>query len=424
MLQCFDRVVQNLCFLGFRISGILWRVGICLTTPQRDIQGVSNMVSTTQTIPHANPAENWFEETYLWKIKVWLQFTGWLLYLSNFIAALLVFGLAAIGSWIGAAPIFLVWLPFGIACILVANLCFDIATVRFNLRPTEPIPSDRTDLDPFDLMRERVSCRSFQSRDLTPKHQAELLETVRLQSAPKKQLGFNTIRFEYLAAPLTVWPVVGGHEFLVAIAPIQYHRMSVIDIGRSLQKIVIHATRMGLSTCWIGPGADQRSIIKHLGERFDPAHDHVICVCAVGYASKFKPVALRGIKKVQRKRLPLEKLFSSDGMAHSRLNTSTAPFENYGRCYEVCQWSPSSYNGQTTRCVAVMNEGKLARFDFYAATASRYYAAVALGIWCANWEMGCEALDKRGHFAVAPQNTGADERTTKQPGCDVSWIVD
>ncbi|MCB0012296.1 MAG: hypothetical protein KDE34_10350, partial [Anaerolineales bacterium] len=40
------------------------------------------------------------------------------------------------------------------------------------------------------------------------------------------------------------------------------------------------------------------------------------------------------------------------------------------------------------------------RFDFYAATASRYYAAVALGIWCANWEMGCEALGITGRLDV------------------------
>jgi nitroreductase len=377
-----------------------------------------------QTPPPATPSENWFEDTFLWKIKVWLQFTGWLLYLANFVAVLVMLSIAAIGSWIGAAPILLVWVPLGIAIFLAANLCFDILTVRFNLRPTEPVPSDKTNLDPFDLMRARLSCRSFQSRDLTPEHLADLLETVRVQSAPEKQLGSNPIRFEYLAAPLTVWPVVGGHEFLVAIAPKQYHRMSVIDIGRSLQKVVIHATKMGLSTCWIGPGADQISLVKHLGDRFDPDNDHVICVCAVGYASKFKPLALRGMQKAQRKRLPLDVLLSTEGMPNSQLDTSTAPFDDYGRCFEVCQWSPSSYNGQTTRCTAVIEEGKLAHFDFNAATKSKYYAAVALGIWCANWEMGCEALNKRGHFAVAPQNTGADERTTKQPGCDVSWIVD
>jgi len=382
------------------------------------------MAIPTQTIPQVTPAENWFEETFLWKIKMWLSFTGWLLYLANSIAVLLMLTIAAIGSWIGVAPVVLVWLPLGIAVILAANLCFDIATVRFNLRPTERVPVARTDLDPFDLMRARVSCRSFQSRDLTPEHLTELLETVRVHSAPDMLLGTSTIRFEYIAAPLTVWPVVGGHEFLVAIAPAQYNRLSVIDIGRSLQKVVVHATKMGLSTCWIGPGADQKSIIKHLGGRFDATQDHVICVCAVGYASKFKPIALRGMQKAQRKRLPLDELFSSEATFPAALDTNIAPFDDYGRCYEVCQWSPSSYNGQTTRCLAVMNKGKLARFDFGAVTTSKYYAAVAIGIWCANWESGCQALGQKGHFAVGPQDTGSNDRKTKQLVCDVSWIVD
>ena len=125
------------------------------------------MTTTNRITPQTKPPENWFEELPIWKLMEWLQFTGWLLYISNIIAVLLMVGLAGIGSWIGVFPIFLYWLPLGIACILAAKLVFDIATVRFNIRPSEPVPAANTDLDPFELMRKRVSCRSFQSRDLT-----------------------------------------------------------------------------------------------------------------------------------------------------------------------------------------------------------------------------------------------------------------
>jgi nitroreductase len=50
--------------------------------------------------------------------------------------------------------------------------------------------------------------------------------------------------------------VAGAHELLVAVAPRDYDRVAVIDVGRSLQKVVTAATRAGISTCWIGPGAD------------------------------------------------------------------------------------------------------------------------------------------------------------------------
>ena len=41
-----------------------------------------------------------------------------------------------------------------------------------------------------------------------------------------------------------------------------------------------HATRMGLATCWIGPGADHKSIVAKMGSRFDEAGNAGRCDCA------------------------------------------------------------------------------------------------------------------------------------------------
>ena len=70
---------------------------------------------------------------------------------------------------------------------------------------------------------------------------------------------------------------------------------------------------------------------------------------------------------------------------------------------------------------------RLARFDFYTATASRYYAAVALGIWYTNWEMGCEILGIPGHYALlsAEERGMQDEKAIPQlPVYDLSWVLD
>jgi hypothetical protein len=61
-------------------------------------------------------------------------------------------------------------------------------------------------------------------------------------------------------------------------------------------------------------------------------------------------------------------------------------------------------------------KGALKSFDFYAATASQYYAPVALGIWAANWEMGCAALGLQGHFTVR-----TEEENEALPRYDLSW---
>jgi nitroreductase len=361
----------------------------------------------------------------LWDLKIRLQFTGWLQYLPNALLALVLGGVAVTGWLVGSFPALLFWTPLALASLLAVNLGFDLVTVKLGIHPAEHTPARRDSLGAFDLMRARVSCRSFQSRSLTPEHRSELMALVALQSEPAQQLGERPIRFEYVAAPLTVWPAVGAREFLVAIAPREYHRMAVIDVGRSLQKVVYHATRMGLATCWIGPGADHESILRHLGPRFDPERDHIICVCAVGYASKFKPAALRLIQRAQRNRLPIGQLFFSTADLCAPLDPEAPPFDAFGRCYEVCQWAPSSFNGQTTRCAAVVGErGRVTRFDFFATTDSHFYAPVALGIWLANWEMGCEAAGLPGHFEVLGPEERCATHAPEFPRYDISWARD
>jgi nitroreductase len=367
------------------------------------------------------------EGTLLWRLKLRLQFTGWLQYTINAVVALAFLLVAGIGWLIGIWPIVLFWTPLAIGLVLMANAAFDLVTVKYGVRPVEPLPKRRDGVDAFDLMRMRRACRSFQSRNLTASDRAELAESVRINSQPDRQLGSSPIRFEYIAAPLTVWPVVGAHEFLVAIAPRAYDRLAIIDVGRSLQKIVLQATRMGVATCWIGPGADHKSVIERLGNRFDAEKDHIVCVCAVGYASIFEPLFIRFMQLSQHRRLPLSKLFFADPLFREPLDIDKPPFKSFGRCYEVCRWSPSSYNSQTTRCAAVVEqrdgEDHLARFDFCAATTSRYYAAVALGIWCANWQTGCQALGKLGHFAMLTPDQRGVEEAPQLPRYDVSWVV-
>ncbi len=369
--------------------------------------------------------------TAVWWIKLRLQFTGWLQYIPPAILALAFFLIAGVTRFLGGIQVSNI-IGF-VGFFLLGLLIFDLVTVKFHLRPPERLPKRNEDLGTFDLMRARRSCRSFQTRKLTSADYDELMESVRLHSkAPG--IGKSPVRFEYVSAPLTVWPVVNATEFLVALAPKRYDRLAVIDVGRSLQKIVMDATRMGLGTCWIGPGADHASIMQQLGKRFDPKEDHIICVCAVGYPSWFIPFFLRIFNRQFRRRLPLSSLFFADLQFKEPLNLEVYPFNRFGRTYEICQWAPSSYNGQTTRCVAVTEknggsdkQAVLARFDFFAVTESRYYAAVAVGIWCANWEMGCEALGIHGHLAVVSIGEGGTqhEKNRRQlPRYDISWVLD
>jgi nitroreductase len=374
-------------------------------------------VTTAPSTPAAKPNEAWFEDTWWWKIKLRLQWSGWLQYIPNLVVAVVMLLLAVLGTLVGVFHWLFVGLPLVLAALLFINLLFDLATVRFGFHLVETEPKPRHNLGSFDLLRSRKSCRSFQKRNLSDAHRVALLEYARVQA--ENSIGPHPIRFEYLAAPLTVWPVVNATEFLVAIAERDYHELAVVDIGRSLQNVVLDATRLGLATCWIGPGADPSSIAKHLGARFNPARDHVICVCAVGYASRYKPLMLRLMQRSQKQRHALKELFFRGIDCTDSLNPSTKPFSEFGRCFEGCQWSPSSYNAQPTRAAAVVEDGRIVRMDFCAATKSRYYAMVALGIWLANWEHGCRALGIDGHFERVTKD---DTRRPDLPRYVISWL--
>jgi hypothetical protein len=357
----------------------------------------------------------------IWRTKLRLQFTGWLQYVPPLVVTLVIFLIAGIVHLLGGMQV-----AKGLAYVgylLLAVELFDLITVKFRIRPPERLPKRKDELDLFDLMRSRRSCRSFQTRKLTQADSNELMESVRKHSI-ETRIGKSPVRFEYVSEHLTVWPTVNASEFLVAIAPLEYDRLAVMDVGRILQKIVMDATRMGLGTCWIGPGADHKSIMNHLGDRFDPKKDHIICVCAIGYKSSFIPIFIRAFNAQFYRRRPLDALFFGDPQMKEPLNVDAYPFNKFGRTFEICQWSPSSYNGQTTRCVAVNDNKGLERFDFYAVTASRYYAAVATGIWCANWEMGCDSLGIHGHFAIlSAEEKGVPEKE-ELPRYDISWVLD
>ncbi len=350
------------------------------------------------------------------RIKTRLMFTGWLQYLLPLLPIVLLVVLGGVAKLVGLSSVAIAFAVGAAGLLLIA--LFDLITVKYRIRFPEGRPRRNDHLNLFDLMRARHSCRSFQTRFMNDDDLAALLESVqRHTQAPT--LSPTPVRLEYIRGRLTVWPVVNGTEFLVAIVPLPYERSSVIDVGRNLQKVVMEATRQGLATCWIGPGADHESLARHLGDRFDPEREQIICTCAVGYRSCYVPLFVRLFNGTMSKRLPLSELFFTDAELSVPIDDKASPYAQFGRSFEACRWSPSSYNGQTTRAALRSDAaGVIRSVEFFAVTSSRYYAPVALGIWCANWELGCEALGLKGRVELQP---GPDGELVI-PRRDLTWV--
>jgi hypothetical protein len=108
-------------------------------------------MTTSSSEPKPKKAKRGFEDSILWRIKLRLQFSGWLQYLVNAVAVLFMLLVAGIGWLIGFWPVLLVWLPLGVAALLFTVLIVSILTVKYGLQPAESLPARKTDLALYRL---------------------------------------------------------------------------------------------------------------------------------------------------------------------------------------------------------------------------------------------------------------------------------
>lgn len=333
-----------------------------------------------------------------------LQFSGWAQYLLPFLLA----GGAGLAGW-GALVLGFATLGRGlvvIGALFGARGIFELVVIKWRLVALpEPAPK-KLKGDWLDVIRARSSCRSFQARPLSEAHRYLIRDAVARETAQDCGCALvqGEVRAHYVNAPLRVWPSVNAREFLVVLGPRAYDRKAVIEAGRAMHMVVLDATKAGIATCWIGPGADHASVEAALGADFDPARDHVICVIALGYASRYWPLMnrLAGLTGLPRK--PLTDLVFED-VPGLPLPLRHKAYAKIAPALEAVRRAPSSYNTQTTRLILSRDHDRLRIARFAATEGSRYYAPVALGIWAATWARATEALGITGTFRLkdAPQ---------------------
>ncbi len=69
------------------------------------------------------------EDTFIWRLKVRLQFTGWLQYVPTAILGLVFLLIAGVGWLIGVWPGLLFWTPLSIGLLLSTNAAFEVVTL-------------------------------------------------------------------------------------------------------------------------------------------------------------------------------------------------------------------------------------------------------------------------------------------------------
>jgi nitroreductase len=168
----------------------------------------------------------------------------------------------------------------------------------------------------MDVVATRKSVRSYAKREVEEEKLTRILEAARMAPswANKQCVNYivikNREKIEQLAGTFNSWikqaPVVvaacadpyesGSHDHM------DYY---LVDVGISMQQLILAATNQGLGTCWVG-AFNETKVKKVLGV---PEKIKVVALTPIGYPSN-ESAGTKLIKKFigSEKRQPIERI--------------------------------------------------------------------------------------------------------------------
>ena len=208
------------------------------------------------------------------------------------------------------------------------------------------------DFSVTENIEKRISCRTYDGRQLSSEHKNALLAVS--NNLPAAPFG-NDIQIALLeldedglhqGQKLGTYGLISGAKTYIAGA-VKNNDRAIIDFGFIFEYILLHATALNLATCWLG-GSVKRDDFRNALNLNDG--DVIPAVSPVGYsASKrsFRDSAIRFLA-ASKKRKPWQELFFIN-------NFDTALSEQnagkYATVLEMVRLAPSASNKQPWRIV-------------------------------------------------------------------------
>lgn len=279
-----------------------------------------------------------------------------------------------------------------------------------------------------EIIQTRYSCRSYEERVIDDETRQRLSEIA--SSTAVGPFGTKP-RFQLVAASAedraalkglgTYGFIKGATGFIVGATSIA--GKSFEDFGYLMELIVLHATDLGLGTCWLGGTFTKSSFAAKIATRDG---ETVPAVASVGHIAQ-RPRALDSmIRRSARsdKRLPWQRLFFENGFS-TPLSSETSGA--YSVPLEMVRLAPSASNKQPWRVVSVGNS-----WHFYLARTKGYgqgrfmrawtnadMQRLDMGIAMCHFEQTASELGLAGRWVIdEPDIAGMDELTEYT----ASWI--
>jgi len=203
-----------------------------------------------------------------------------------------------------------------------------------------------------DVIRARSSWRSYDGRPLEPADRARLEEfTAALEAGP---FG-GGVRLQLVEASegdraelkaLGTYGIVRGARTFLAGA-VGRRPMDMEDYGYAFERAVLHATALGLGTCWLGASFNRSGFARaiNLGK-----NEILPAVSPVGYVAA-RRTAVDGVTRFfarSKKRKPWEELFFDGAFGRPLSREAAGP---YAEVLDMVRLAPSASNRQPWRVV-------------------------------------------------------------------------
>jgi nitroreductase len=135
-----------------------------------------------------------------------------------------------------------------------------------------------------DIIRRRTSWRTYNGEKLSEEDRQSLLSFIMSDLEPLfgSDLHFSLVDYDSGAQKLGTYGFIKNARHFIA-GGVKPGDLNIEDYGYALEKIILHATSMGLGTCWLGGFFNKKDFHNAL----NPAEEEVMpAVTPVGYTQK------------------------------------------------------------------------------------------------------------------------------------------
>ncbi|MFW9906005.1 MAG: nitroreductase family protein [Candidatus Thorarchaeota archaeon] len=279
----------------------------------------------------------------------------------------------------------------------------------------------------LEIIQSRYSCRKYRNQlldDKTKNHlvkilqgdhtspfggktRFELLEMSELDHKEKNQLG-------------TYGFIQGAQNFIVGA--IKNSPDDLENFGYILEEIILHATDLGLGTCWVG-GTFKRS---RFAAQISIQNDEVVpAITPVGYADRSRSKVDRLARWVARskRRLPWESIFFEGDYTHP---LPPEKVNQYEKPLEMIRIAPSASNRQPWR---IIKEKHTQTYHFFILRKKSWYSRflswpdfprIDIGIAICHFNLTAHELELSGDWQLINPNLTIPSHLEYV----ISWISD